>query len=51
MVHMFRAALLMASLVSQAPAFAVDLDVFGSDYSIPKAYARTAKARASWSIS
>jgi ABC-type amino acid transport substrate-binding protein len=38
MVHVLRALVWMASLAAMASAWATDIDVFGSDYSIPKAY-------------
>jgi polar amino acid transport system substrate-binding protein len=38
MVHALRAVVLMASLAAVAASWAAEIDVFGSDYSIPKAY-------------
>lgn len=38
MMHMLRTCVVMASLAAMASAWAAEIDVFGSDYSIPKAY-------------
>jgi polar amino acid transport system substrate-binding protein len=38
MMHVLRALVLLASLFAVASAWAADVVIFGSDYSIPKAY-------------
>lgn len=45
MVHVLRAMVLMASLATAAASWATDIDVFGSDYSIPKAYVQNGENR------
>lgn len=45
MMHMLRAGVLMASLVAMVSTWAAEIDVFGSDYSIPKAYVQNGESK------
>lgn len=45
MVHVLRALVVMASLATGATSWATDIDVFGSDYSVPKAYVQNGESK------